>query len=201
MLVPILAGLTAFALLWMVGLGDGTRSRTQTRTAADAAALAAADAWRDQVDAEYEQVLTRRPGWVPVLIRLLGPGGTARLGADATSAAEAAAAQYAAENGAQVTAFTWSVAGGGIRYRVGTRSASPAQDTGVYTTAAAVATVQLTGGLCFVDGGERLGIVAAGRCLDPWHGTPPAVLPPTLPPTLPVPLRPEPLSTVSRLIQ
>lgn len=186
-LIPLVAGLVAFSLVFLLPLGDATNSRTQTRTAADAAALAAAEAWKADVVTAFERA-TNAPGEGNAygLLRQLLRSPVSEYGRGSADAAR----RFAARNDGTVLALEPRPTAGGLEYRVRTQSQQQVEETTQFTYGEASARVELRGGLCFVGGGTALGLVLNGRCSSVLPDPP---LPPPPPPPPPPPLPGEPL--------
>lgn len=180
MLIPIVAGLVAFSLAFLLPLGDASNRRTQTSAAADAAALAAAEAWRTDVVSVFEGAV-RAPGEGQALGLLRQLLGTSVV--DFGGNAEQQARLFADRNEATVLGVDVRPTAGGMEYRVRTRSQQTVAETTQYTYGEATARVELRGGLCLRGGGRSLGLVLAGVC---QAALPEVALPevPLLPPLL-----------------
>lgn len=195
MLIPIVVGLVALSITFLLPLGDAVDGRTQTRTAADAAALAAAEAWKADLILAFDgAVEAPGEGQAYGLLQQLLRIPLAEFGRDT----EAQARLFADRNKSTVLSVAARPSVVGMEYRVRTRSRQLVEETAQYTYAEATARVELRSGLCFLGDGTRLGLVVRGVCAStlpalpvpalpaPVEGLPPLEVPEVELPALPV---------------
>lgn len=170
-LVPAIAGVLAATILVITVLGSATADSRSARTAADAAALAAANAWRAPLAAEF----ARTSRSLNPLVFWSFPG--TDIGSFSSVAVRNAARDYAEANDAELVAVDVDADAARVSVRVRHRDVVP--DTGERMEHTATAELLLRSGAC--RSGRTLGYLIAGRCIT---GMPPA--PPTPSPT-PIP--------------
>ena len=154
----VVAGIFVIALIgyMLIGyLGEGYDRDRQVKTAADAAALAAAQAWGQQLETEYTKALTSKSQ--PEFWSHFG-----RPLAQTKGMADVKAADYAKNNGATLTSVTYDSRTATVEVSV--RGDGPIKDTGRNAEASAAATVIFEGGVCNSDG--DLGFLIKGACVD-----------------------------------
>lgn len=166
--IPATAALVAVAVLIVTMLGSATADSRDARTAADAAALAAAEAWRAPLGAEFSRASSSRDP----LVFWSFPG--TDVGSFSSGAVSAAAARYARANDAELVSVDVDAGNASVTVRVRHRDVVP--ETGKRLEQTATAQLVLRSGAC--RSGRTLGYLIRGRCLT---GMPPA--PPTPSPT------------------
>ena len=158
MLPYAVAGIFIIALIgyMLIGyLGEGYNENRQPKTAADAAALAAAEAWGQQLEAEYTKALTstsQSEFW----------GHFGRPLALTKGRADIKAAEYAKNNDATITSVNYDSHTATVKITV--RGDDQIKDTGKKAEATATATVVFESGICNSDG--NLGFSIKGACVD-----------------------------------
>lgn len=158
MLPYAVAGVLVIALIgyMLIGyLGEGYDKNRQVKTAADAAALAAADAWGQQLKIEYTKALTSKSQ--PEFWGHFGRTLTQTRGLANTKAAE-----YAKNNDATITSVNYDSQTATVKVTV--RGDDQIKDTGEKAEATAEAVVVFESGVCNSDG--NLGFSIKGACID-----------------------------------
>ena len=159
--------LLLIGLLLITYLGDAYDQRRQASTAADSAALAAAEAWAEALEDHYTQAVLA-DGEAGLWDDVGQP-----LGAFAGDAA-AAADEYAALNGATVTAVSYDP--WHARVTVSVEGDDTVQDTGHRSVSTATAQIVFVDGVC--NSGGRLGLMIGGTCRTEPSPVPVAVTTP-----------------------
>ena len=158
MLPYAVAGIFVVALIgyMLIGyLGEGYDKNRQAKTAADAAALAASQAWGEQLEREYTKALTSKSQ--PEFWSHFG-----RPLAHTKGAANIKATEYAKYNDATVVSVKYDSHTATVKVTV--QGNGQIKDTGKKAEATAAATVVFGSGVC--NSGGNLGFSIKGACVD-----------------------------------
>lgn len=155
--IPAAVGIVSVAILVIVMVGSATDDHRRASAAADAAALAAAEEWDDRLSGLHGLHLGAPEH--AMFWQLAGRPVTESLAYDAMVAA---ASDFAARNGAELTDL--DVDPDRLEVTAAVRHLDTVPHTDVRQTATATARIEISGGLC-LDGG-RLGWEVDGRCLS-----------------------------------
>lgn len=158
MLPYAVAGIFVVALIgyMLIGyLGEGYDKNRQAKTAADAAALAASQAWGEQLEKEYTKAFTSKSQpefWSHFGRPLSYTKGEANI----------KATEYAKNNDATVVSVNYDSRTATVTVTV--QGNGQIKDTGKKAEATAAATVVFEGGVC--NSGGHLGFSIKGACID-----------------------------------
>ena len=158
MLPYAVVGIFVVALIgyMLIGyLGEGYDKNRQAKTAADAAALAASQAWGEQLEREYTKALTSKSQ--PEFWSHFG-----RPLAHTKGVANIKATEYAKYNDATVVSVNYDSHTATVKVTV--QGNDQIKDTGKKAEATATATVVFGSGVC--NSGGNLGFSIKGACID-----------------------------------